>query len=69
VILRTYDKSEYQAEKILPKIKDLYNNIFDEFLEDVDEETKIRTHTTIHAASLTAAIMAYLLYRSLMLCY
>jgi len=57
VILKTYDKSKEQAEKILAKTKDQYNSIFDEFLVDVDEETKKRTHSTIHAASLTAAII------------
>lgn len=40
VILKTYDKSKEQAEKILAKTKDQYNSIFDEFLVDVDEETK-----------------------------
>ncbi len=57
VILKTYDKSKAQAERILAKTKDQYDSVFDEFLKDVDEETKKRTHSTIHAASLTAAII------------
>lgn len=56
-IIDTYDKSKVQAEKTLAKSKVQFDNIFDEFLEGVDEETKKRTHSTIHAASLTAAII------------
>lgn len=56
-ILSTYDKSKARAEKILENSKSQFDEIFDVFLEGVDEETKRKTHATVHAASLTAAIV------------
>lgn len=56
-VLSTYDKSKEQAEKILANSKNQFDDIFDQFLEGVDEETKRKTHATVHAASLTAAII------------
>lgn len=57
IILNTYDKSKVQAEKILANSKTQFENVFEVFLEGVDEVTKNRSHATIHAASLTAAII------------
>lgn len=56
-VLNAYDKSRKQAEKILDKSKAQFDGIFDEFLEGVDEETRKKCHKTVHAASLTAAII------------
>ena len=39
IILNAYDKSKERAEKIMAKSKNKFDTIFDEFLEDVDEET------------------------------
>lgn len=57
IVLNAYDKSREQAEKTLAKSKNQFDSIFEEFLEGVDEETRKKCHTTIHAASLTAAII------------
>ncbi|WP_086313601.1 hypothetical protein A5821_001125 [Enterococcus sp. 7F3_DIV0205] len=57
IILASYGKSKEQAEKILAKSKSQFDSIFDEFLKGVDAETRKKCHTTIHAASLTAAII------------
>ena len=57
IILNAYDKSKERAEKILSKSKNQFDSIFDEFLEGVDEETQKKCHKTVHAASLTAAII------------
>ncbi|OJG69270.1 hypothetical protein RV09_GL000669 [Enterococcus moraviensis] len=57
IILNSFEKSKEQAEKILDKSKNQVNGIFDEFLKDVDEETRKKCHQTVHAASLTAAII------------
>ncbi|CZQ98528.1 YcjF family protein [Trichococcus collinsii] len=56
-VLNAYDKSKEQAEKILDKSKNQFDGIFDEFLEGVDEEQRKKCHKTVHAASLTAAII------------
>lgn len=58
-VLNAYDKSKEQAEKILAKSKSQFEGIFDEFLEGVDEEKRKKCHKTIHAASLTAAIIGF----------
>ena len=57
IILNAYDKSKERAEKILSKSKNQFDSIFDDFLEGVDEETRKKCHKTVHAASLTAAII------------
>lgn len=57
IVLNAYDKSREQAEKTLAKSKNQVDSIFEEFLEGVDEETRKKCHTTVHAASLTAAII------------
>lgn len=56
-ILNSFDSSKIQAEKILSKSKDQFDRIFDQFLVGVDEETRKKCHSIIHAASLTAAII------------
>ena len=56
-VLNAYDKSKEQAEKILDKSKNQFDGIFDEFLNGVDEEKRKKCHKTVHAASLTAAII------------
>ena len=56
IILNTYDKTRVQAEKVLADSKTQFDSIFEMFLEGVDEETKKRSHATVHAASLTSAI-------------
>ena len=56
-VLNAYDKSKEQAEKILDKSKNQFDGIFDEFLSGVDEEKRKKCHKTVHAASLTAAII------------
>lgn len=56
-VLNAYDKSKEQAEKILDKSKNQFDGIFDEFLEGVDVEKRKKCHKTVHAASLTAAII------------
>lgn len=56
-VLNAYDKSKEQADKILDKSKNQFDGIFDEFLEGVDEEKRKKCHKTVHAASLTAAII------------
>ena len=58
-VLNVYDKSKEQAEKILDKSKNQFDGIFDEFLEGVDEEKRKKCHKTVHAASLTAAIIGF----------
>ena len=58
-VLNAYDKSKEQAEKILDKSKNQFDGIFDEFLEGVDEEKRKKCHKTVHAASLTAAIIGF----------
>lgn len=57
IILSAYDKSREQAEKTLDKSKNQFDSIFEEFLEGVDEETRKKCHTTVHAGALTAAII------------
>jgi len=57
IILNTYDKTRVQAEKVLADSKTQFDSIFEMFLEGVDEETKKRSHATVHAASLTSAII------------
>ena len=57
IIHDAYDKSKERAEKILAKSKNQFDGIFDEFLAGVDEETRKKCHKTVHAASLTAAII------------
>lgn len=57
IILSAYDKSKEQAERTLAKSKTQFDSVFETFLEGVDEETRKKCHKTIHAASLTAAII------------
>lgn len=56
-ILGTYGKTKGTAEKVLEKSRDRFNGVFDEFLVDVDDETRKKCHSIIHAASLSAAIV------------
>lgn len=57
IILDAYDKSREQAERTLARSKTQFDSVFETFLEGVDEETRKKCHKTIHAASLTAAII------------
>lgn len=57
IVLNAYDKSRKQAEITLAKSKNQFDSVFETFLEGVDEETRKKCHTTVHAASLTAAII------------
>lgn len=57
IILRTYDQSKRQAEKILDKSRTQFDSVFEEYLVGVDENIRKKSHQTIHAASLTAAII------------
>lgn len=56
-VIGAFDNSKLQAEKILANSKEHYESIFDEFLEGVDEEVRKKCYSTIHAATLTAAII------------
>ena len=57
VILGALDQTKAQAEKVLGTSKERYEGIFDEFLVGVDPEVRKKSYTTIHAATLTAAII------------
>ncbi|MBO0440172.1 YcjF family protein [Candidatus Enterococcus ikei] len=57
IILNSYGKSKERAEKIMAKSKNQFGSIFDEFLKGVDDDTRKKCHKTVHAASLTAAIV------------
>ncbi|MFS0937077.1 MULTISPECIES: YcjF family protein [Enterococcus] len=57
LVMKGYDGSKAQAEKVLAKSKDQFDQVFEEFLVGVDDETRKKAHRTIHAASLTAAII------------
>lgn len=57
IIMGSFDKSKQQAEKILSNSKEQYEKIFDEFLVGVDPEIRKKCYKTIHAATLTAAII------------
>ena len=56
-VMGAFDKSKLQAEKILTSSKEQYESVFDEFLEGVDVEVRKKAYSTIHAATLTAAII------------
>lgn len=56
-VSNTYQKSKDQTEAIVVQSKKQFNGVFDEFLAGVDEENRKKCHRTIHAASLTAAII------------
>ena len=56
-VSNTYQKSKDQTEAIVVQSKKQFNGVFDEFLTGVDEEIRKKCHRTIHAASLTAAII------------
>ncbi|MEX0380593.1 YcjF family protein [Leuconostoc sp. MS02] len=57
IIQHTFDKSRVQAEKVLSKSQHQFKRTFSEFLVGVDDQTKIKCHRIIHAASLSAAIV------------
>lgn len=54
----SYSRSRKMAEKLLAKSKGQFNGLFAEFLAGVDEPTRKKSHSIIHAASLSAAIVA-----------
>jgi len=57
IIRKNYGRSKEQAEKVMAKGKAQSDRVFDEFLLGVDDATQKKAHRTIHAASLTAAII------------
>lgn len=57
VIISAFDKSKQQAEKIVANSKEQYEGIFDEFLVGVEPDVRKKCYSTIHAATLTAAII------------
>lgn len=57
IILSTYNKTKGIAEKSINQSKQQFDKIFDAYLIGVDETTRKKCHQTIHAASLTAAIV------------
>lgn len=58
-VVKAYDTSKGQAERLLGRSKTQFEGIFDEFLAGVDEKTRKKSHSIIHAASLTAAIIGF----------
>lgn len=56
-IMKGYDKAKGQAEKLTEKSSEQFNAVFDQFLVGVDADIRKKAHFTIHAASLTAAII------------
>lgn len=56
-VVNSFDKSKAQAEKILANSKEQYEGIFEEFLVGVDPEVRKKCFSTIHIATLTAAII------------
>lgn len=57
VILNSYGKTKAVAGKVLDSNKNRFSAVFNEFLQDVDDETRRKSHRIIHSASLTAAII------------
>lgn len=57
IILNTSDKSKARAEQILAKNSQQFDRVFADFLVGVDADTVKKCHRTVHAASLTAAII------------
>lgn len=57
IVVNSFDKSKVQAEKILANSKEQYEGIFEEFLVGVDPEVRKKCFSTIHIATLTAAII------------
>ena len=57
IILRSFDSSKSRAEQTLAKSKTQFDRLFEDFLKGVDEPLRKKCHATIHAASLTAAII------------
>lgn len=58
-IQSSYATSRKLAENQLAKTKEQFASVFDEFLGGVDDETRRKSHSIIHAASLSAAIVAF----------
>lgn len=57
IIVNSFDKSKAHAEKILANSKEQYEAIFEDFLVGVDPEVRKKCFSTIHIATLTAAII------------
>ncbi|MDT2845632.1 MULTISPECIES: YcjF family protein [Enterococcus] len=56
-IMKSFDSTKTKALKLTAASRSRFDGVFDEFLTDVDQETRKKCHTTVHVASLTAAII------------
>lgn len=56
-IMKSFDSTKTKALKLTAASRSRFDGVFDEFLTDVDQETLKKCHTTVHVASLTAAII------------
>ncbi|MBO0431873.1 YcjF family protein [Enterococcus sp. DIV0660C] len=56
-IMKSLDSTKDKALQLTAASRSRFDSIFDEFLADVDQETRKKCHTTVHVASLTAAII------------
>lgn len=57
IIMRTFDKTKLQAEKLTEASRQQFESAFDNFLEGADAETKAKSHRIIHYAAVTSAII------------
>lgn len=56
-IMKSFDSTKTKALKLTAASRSRFDGVFDEFLTDVDQEIRKKCHTTVHVASLTAAII------------
>lgn len=56
-IMKTFDSTKVKAEQLTASSRSRFDGVFEEFLAGVDQETRRKCHTTVHVASLTAAII------------
>lgn len=56
-IMKSFDSTKAKALQVMAASRGRFDGVFDEFLADVDQETRKKCHTTVHVASLTAAII------------
>lgn len=57
VIAKFFNQSKALAEKTMAKSRTQFDGVFEDFLVGVDDQMRKKAHNTIHAASLTAAII------------
>lgn len=57
VIAKFFNQSKALAEKTMAKSRSKFDGVFEDFLVGVDDQMRKKAHNTIHAASLTAAII------------